>query len=128
MITTDDRVAEVIQKATKFIGEEEHSHFNKGEQIPFDLVVTPIATGSKDYIQWVKKQCIKKDSAAAFYNTGPEDAIAPDTTTVESPKPAAKSTDTEEPAAKSTETEAKSTESAKSDSGSSTVQVDEDTT
>lgn len=48
MITSDDRVAEAIEAVAKFYG-------NRTTMYPhFDLVVTPLATGSKEYIQWVK--------------------------------------------------------------------------
>jgi hypothetical protein len=31
-------------------------------------VVVPLATGSKEYIEWVKQQTLKKDESAAFFN------------------------------------------------------------
>ena len=46
-LSSDDRIAELIEEAATFM-----KGFN--EAIPFDLVVTPLATGSKDYIEWVK--------------------------------------------------------------------------
>jgi len=48
MVTSDDRVAEVIEEVAQWTTDpvEEHT--------PFDLVVVPMATGSKDYINWVK--------------------------------------------------------------------------
>ena len=46
-MSSDDRIAELIEEAAIFM-----KGFN--EPIPFDLVVTPLATGSKDYIEWVK--------------------------------------------------------------------------
>jgi uncharacterized protein involved in tolerance to divalent cations len=61
MLTSDDRVAEAIEEVAVFMNK-----FH--ESIPFDLVVTPLATGSKDYIQWVKLQTLKKDDSTAFFN------------------------------------------------------------
>lgn len=48
-ITSDDRVAEVIELCAVWMEPQ-----TKKDEIPFDLVVTPLATGSKDYIEWVK--------------------------------------------------------------------------
>jgi len=47
MLSSDDRIAELIEEAATFM-----SGFH--ETVPFDLVVTPLATGSKEYIEWVK--------------------------------------------------------------------------
>ncbi len=47
MISSDDRIADVIEEVATFM-----ARFK--ETIPFDLVVTPLATGSKEYIEWVK--------------------------------------------------------------------------
>lgn len=69
MITSDDRVAEVIEEAAKVLGGK--SAFN----VPFDLVVTPLATGSKDYIEWVKLQTQAKSSDTAFYNERADPAM-----------------------------------------------------
>lgn len=68
MISSDDRIAEVIEETALFM-----AHFN--EPIPFDLVVTPLATGSKEYIEWVKLQTLKKDDSAAFFNAQAEAEI-----------------------------------------------------
>lgn len=62
-VTSDDRVAEVIETAATWSEEQQ-----KKEGIPFDLVVVPLATGSKEYIEWVKQQTLKKDESAAFFN------------------------------------------------------------
>lgn len=48
MVTSDDRVAEVIEAVGAW------THDPIYEQVPFDTVVVPLATGSKDYINWVK--------------------------------------------------------------------------
>lgn len=61
MVSGDDRVAELIQ---------ELSTDNK-QYPPTDVVVTPLATGSKEYIDWVKLQTQKKDSSTAFFNIQP---------------------------------------------------------
>lgn len=61
-ITSDDRVAEVIEEVAKWYDKK------KEGDIPFDLIVTPLATGSKDYIDWVKLQTLKNDDSTAFFN------------------------------------------------------------
>ena len=68
MISSDDRIAEVIEETALFMAKF-------GEPIPFDLVVTPLATGSKEYIEWVKLQTLKKDDEAAFFNVQAEAEI-----------------------------------------------------
>lgn len=60
-VTSDDRVPEVIEEVAGWYG-------GSKEKVPFDLVVTPLATGSKDYIEWVKLQTLKKDDSVAFFN------------------------------------------------------------
>lgn len=47
MITGDDRVAELIEEVAD-------KNPNTRKYPVFDLVVTPLATGSKEYIEWVK--------------------------------------------------------------------------
>merc|ERR1712078_623301 len=68
MISSDDRIAEVIEETALFMAK-----FN--EPVPFDLVVTPLATGSKEYIEWVKQQTLKKDDSTAFFNEKPPEAL-----------------------------------------------------
>jgi len=68
MISSDDRIAEVIEETALFMAKF-------GEPIPFDLVVTPLATGSKEYIEWVKLQTLKKDDDTAFFNVQAESEI-----------------------------------------------------
>lgn len=68
-ITSDDRVAEVIEEVAGWYGD------GTKEGVPFDLVVTPLATGSKDYIDWVKLQTLKKEDSAAFFNDATSAAI-----------------------------------------------------
>lgn len=75
MISSDDRIAEVIEEVADFM-----ARFN--EPIPFDLVVTPLATGSKEYIEWVKLQTLKKDDSTAFFNVQAETAMDAITTRV----------------------------------------------
>ena len=41
----------------------------------FDVLVTTLATASKEYSDWVKLQTLKKDPTTAFFNIGPEAAI-----------------------------------------------------
>lgn len=44
-VTNDDRVAELIEEvATHGIG---------SAQVPFDCIITPIITGSPDYLEWI---------------------------------------------------------------------------
>tara|TARA_B110000285_G_C15093852_1_gene600727 strand:+ start:1288 stop:1434 length:147 start_codon:yes stop_codon:yes gene_type:complete len=47
MVTSDERVAELIETVARY-------NPNKDTYPAFDLVITPIATGSKNYIEWVK--------------------------------------------------------------------------
>lgn len=47
MVTSDERVAELIETVAKYDP-------NRANYPAFDLVITPIATGSKNYIEWVK--------------------------------------------------------------------------
>ena len=77
MVTSDDRVAEVIEEVAKWTTDpvEEHT--------PFDLVVVPMATGSKDYINWVKLQTLKKDDSTAFFNQDAGAKMSAITTTAE---------------------------------------------
>jgi hypothetical protein len=67
-VTNDDRVAEVIEECAK------HGLGGEGG-IPFDVIVTPLATGSPDYIEWVKLQTMKKEDDVAFYNMEAEAEI-----------------------------------------------------
>ena len=61
MVTSDDRVAELIEE----VANHDPNHF---KYPAFDLVVIPLATGSKEYITWVKTQTLKKDGDTAFFN------------------------------------------------------------
>jgi len=69
-ITSDDRVAEAIETIAAWSVDQE-----KKEGVPFDLVVTPLATGSKEYIEWVKQQTLKKDDSTAFFNEKAPEAL-----------------------------------------------------
>jgi hypothetical protein len=63
MVSGDDRIAELIT---------ELSPNNTDKQgPPTDVLVTPLATGSKEYIDWVKTQTLKKDASTAFFNMPP---------------------------------------------------------
>ena len=62
MVTSDDRVAEAIETITGWSDDPQKIH------LPTDVIVTPLATGSKDYIKWVKLQTIKHDDSTAFFN------------------------------------------------------------
>ena len=66
-VTNDDRVAELIEEiAAAGVGSGE---------VPFDCIITPLITGSPDYLEWVKLQTMKKDDKLAHYNIRPEDEI-----------------------------------------------------
>jgi hypothetical protein len=68
MITSDDRVAELIEEVNTY----NHPCCNKtriDHAYPaFDMVVVPLATGSREYISWVKLQTLKRDPSQAFFN------------------------------------------------------------
>lgn len=66
-VTSDIRVAEVIEEAAK--------HGLGTDQIPFDLIITPLITGSPDYLEWVQLQTMKKEPEIAFFNKEPEAEI-----------------------------------------------------
>lgn len=78
IVTSDDRVAEVIEETAAYYKDQ-----SKKTGVPFDLVVIPLATGSKDYIDWVKLQTLKKDDSTAFFNDEASSRIKPLTKTVE---------------------------------------------
>lgn len=65
-VTSDDRVAELVE-AVNAAG-------NMGvKEIPFDVIITPLITGSPDYIEWIKLQTLKNDNRnLAHYNIDPE--------------------------------------------------------
>ena len=46
-ITSDDRVAELIEKVVKFTG-------GSADSTPTDILVTPMNGASKDYAEWAK--------------------------------------------------------------------------
>ena len=71
-ISSDDRIAEAIEEVAAYMAK-----FH--ESVPFDLVVTPLATGSKDYINWAKVQTLKRDDSTAFYNQQAEAAMSANT-------------------------------------------------
>lgn len=60
MVTSDDRVAEMIEVAVSASGDAN-----------LDLLVTPIENASPDYIKWAKNQTIEQDQTDAFYNVDP---------------------------------------------------------
>lgn len=70
MITSDRRVAELVQHVTKMLKESGDS----GDEPPADVIVTPLATGNKDYIEWVKKVTTPKEESD-FYKENPEEAL-----------------------------------------------------
>lgn len=77
-VTADDRVAEVIEEVVAYYKDEEEK-----VGAPVDIMVTPLVTGSKDYIDWVKLQTLKKDDSTAFFNDKAHTALKPITETVE---------------------------------------------
>jgi len=71
MITSDDRVPEAIEEVAAYFNCScSHKPDVTFEQMypKFDLIVTPLATGSKEYIDWIKLQTMKKTPGLAFYN------------------------------------------------------------
>lgn len=80
MVTSDDRVAELIEEIAK----HDPNHWTYPA---FDAVVTPLATGSKEYITWVKTQTLKKDGGTAFFNEQINDACCEQTYNYTNPSP-----------------------------------------
>mmetsp|Transcript_37176 Transcript_37176/g.57059 ORF Transcript_37176/g.57059 Transcript_37176/m.57059 type:complete len:144 (+) Transcript_37176:1875-2306(+) len=70
MLTGDDRVAELIEAVAD-------SHPKSAAYPPFDMAVTPLASGNKEYIMWVQEQTMKRSGEAAFYNKKPQEAMKP---------------------------------------------------
>jgi len=66
MVTTDDRVAEVIEMTYKV---------TRNPKTP--LLVTTLHGASKQYIKWVQKQCEPNDDEGHFSNTDPFDNSKP---------------------------------------------------
>jgi len=67
MLTSDDRVAELIEEVAASTSNTTYP--------AFDMVVTPIATGSKSYIEWVQTQTLKKEPETAFFNINADPAL-----------------------------------------------------
>jgi len=80
MVTSDDRVAELIEE----VANHDPNHF---KYPAFDLVVIPLATGSKEYITWVKTQTLKKDGGTAFFNEQINDPCCETTYNYTNPSP-----------------------------------------
>ena len=78
MVTSDERVAELIETVARY-------NPNKEIYPAFDLVVTPLASGSQNYIEWVKLQTIKKDYDTNFFGQNNDPYVfVPPTGTVNS--------------------------------------------
>lgn len=60
MLTSDIRVAPAIEEVAAFYGRTDYP--------AFDLIVTPLVTGSKEYIEWVKLQTMEKNPDLSFHN------------------------------------------------------------
>lgn len=45
-MTSDERVAELVEVVA--------SHNVGSKEVPFDLIITPLAAASPDYIEWVQ--------------------------------------------------------------------------
>lgn len=58
-ITSDDRVAELIEKVVKFTE-------GSADSTPTDILVTPMNGASKEYAEWAKLQTLKKDGGGFF--------------------------------------------------------------
>jgi len=66
MITTDDRVAELVEMTYKV---------TKDAKTP--LLVTTLHGASKEYVAWVQKQCEPNDDDDHFFNKDPFDNSKP---------------------------------------------------
>ena len=66
-ITSDDRVAELIEKVVKFTG-------GSADSTPTDILVTPMNGASKEYAEWAKLQTLKKDGEG-FFNVRPTEGL-----------------------------------------------------
>lgn len=66
MVTTDDRVAEVLELAYSI---------TKDPKLP--ALVTTIDDAGKEYVAWVRKQAEANDDDGAFYNKDPFDKSKP---------------------------------------------------
>lgn len=51
LVTSNERVPELIETIMNFT-----TKFNTDADVPLDLIVTQVSTGSKEYIEWVKLQ------------------------------------------------------------------------
>ena len=60
LVTTDDRVAELIEVAVAAAGDD-----------GMPVLVTPVAQASSDYLEWAKEQCVEMDQTDAHYNDDP---------------------------------------------------------
>ena len=60
MVTSDDRVAEMIETAIKVSGDPN-----------LDILVTPLSGVSPDFSEWAKKQTIEADPSDSLYNDDP---------------------------------------------------------
>ena len=81
MITSDDRIPELIEAVA---ASQVNKTSNPGY---FDLVVTPLATGSVEYIKWVKEQTMKVlADEPAFFNQKAKTEVKPLTDKVEDKK------------------------------------------
>ena len=49
LVTSDERVPELIETVNNFTSK-------LSNDVPLDLIVTQVSTGSKEYIEWVKAQ------------------------------------------------------------------------
>ena len=47
LVTSNERVPELIETVNNFTS-------NLNSEVPLDLIVTQVSTGSKEYIEWVK--------------------------------------------------------------------------
>ena len=51
LVTSNERVSELVESVINFT-----SKFNTDAEVPLDLIVSQVSTGSKEYIEWGKLQ------------------------------------------------------------------------
>ena len=68
-VTSDDRVAELIEEINDV-------NPNKKSVQNYNVVVYTLATGSVEYLKWVKEQTLPHDPQLAFFNEKPKDGGA----------------------------------------------------
>ena len=91
-VTSDDRVAELIEELNSL-------NPNKATVQNYNIVVYTLATGSVEYLKWVKEQTLPHDPELAFFNETPKDGSVSSAASAEeaSKKPVEADSKTDEP-------------------------------